>query len=51
VKYTSAHVDYVDSELIVRSFHTCLEQPVAIEEVRRILHLHLNAQSGKQTQP
>ena len=41
VKYTSAHVDYVESEFIVRSFHTCLERPETIEEVRRILHLHL----------
>lgn len=41
VSYQSAHVDYVDSECIVRSKHTCLNQPSTIEEVRRILHLHL----------
>jgi pimeloyl-ACP methyl ester carboxylesterase len=41
VKYSSAHVEYVESELIVRSFHTCLEKPAAIEEVRRILYEHL----------
>jgi pimeloyl-ACP methyl ester carboxylesterase len=41
VKYVSAHVDYVESEFIVRSFHTCLGQPATIEEVRRILHEHL----------
>jgi pimeloyl-ACP methyl ester carboxylesterase len=41
VKYSSAHVDYVESEFIVRSFHTCLGKPAAIEEVRRILYEHL----------
>jgi pimeloyl-ACP methyl ester carboxylesterase len=41
VKYTSAHVDYVESEFIVRSYHTCLDKPATIEEVRRILHKHL----------
>jgi hypothetical protein len=43
VKYTSAHVPYVDSEFIVRSAHTCQDQPLAIEEVRRILLEHLRA--------
>jgi pimeloyl-ACP methyl ester carboxylesterase len=42
VKYVSAHVDYVESELIVRSYHTCLDKPATIEEVRRILHEHLD---------
>jgi len=42
VKYTSAHVDYAESELIVRSYHTCLDKPATIEEVRRILHEHLD---------
>ena len=41
VKYTSAHVDYAESELIVRSFHSCQDKPETIEEVRRILHEHL----------
>jgi pimeloyl-ACP methyl ester carboxylesterase len=41
VAYDSAHVNYVESEFIVRSYHTCLDQPAAIEEVRRILHEHL----------
>ena len=39
--YASAHVDYVESEFIVRSGHSCLNHPAAIEEVRRILHEHL----------
>jgi pimeloyl-ACP methyl ester carboxylesterase len=42
VTYQSAHVDYAASEFIVRSFHSCLDQPATIEEVRRILHEHLN---------
>ena len=37
----SAHVDYVESEFIVNSKHSCLNQPATIEEVRRILHEHL----------
>jgi pimeloyl-ACP methyl ester carboxylesterase len=42
VAYQSAHVDYVESEFIVRSYHSCLNQPATIEEVRRILHEHLD---------
>jgi hypothetical protein len=34
-------VDYVKSEFIVSSKHSCLDQPATIEEVRRILHEHL----------
>jgi pimeloyl-ACP methyl ester carboxylesterase len=41
VKYTSAHVDYAESEFIVRSGHSCQGNPLTIEEVRRILHEHL----------
>ena len=43
VEYKSAHVDYVESEFIVRSGHSCQGHPLTIEEVRRILLLHLNA--------
>jgi hypothetical protein len=32
----------VEAEFIVRSFHSCLNQPATIEEVRRILHQHLD---------
>jgi pimeloyl-ACP methyl ester carboxylesterase len=42
VKYTSAHVDYAESEFIVRSGHSCQGNPLTIEEVRRILIKHLN---------
>ncbi len=41
VEYKSAHVDYVQSEFVVRSFHSCQGKPETIEEVRRILHDHL----------
>jgi pimeloyl-ACP methyl ester carboxylesterase len=44
VAYTSAHVDYVASELVVRGGHSCLNQPATIEEVRRILHENLQEQ-------
>jgi len=41
VNYTSAHVDDVESEFIVRGSHSCQAKPETIEEVRRILHEHL----------
>jgi hypothetical protein len=41
VKYTSAHIDGVDSELVVRSGHSTQATPETIEEVRRILDEHL----------
>jgi pimeloyl-ACP methyl ester carboxylesterase len=40
VKYSSSHLDGVDSEYIVRSTHSVQSNPYAIEEVRRILLLH-----------
>jgi pimeloyl-ACP methyl ester carboxylesterase len=43
VKYTSAHVDYAESEYIVRSGHSCQGNPMTIEEVRRILMENLAA--------
>ena len=45
VTYRSAHVDYVESEFIVRSEHSCQTHPLAIEEVRRILLEHV-AEAG-----
>ena len=41
VRYSSAHVDYTESELVVRAGHRCLDNPEAIREVARILHEHL----------
>ncbi len=40
VKYTSAHVDYVQSEFIIRTGHSSQGHPLVIEEVRRILLEH-----------
>jgi hypothetical protein len=40
VEYKSAHIDGVESELIVRSGHSTQATPETIEEVRRILYLH-----------
>jgi pimeloyl-ACP methyl ester carboxylesterase len=41
VKYTSAHIDGVESELVVNSSHSCQSNPDTINEVQRILRLHL----------
>ena len=41
VTYRSAHVGYVESELIVRGPHSCQGMPSTIEEVRRILYKHI----------
>ncbi len=43
VQYTSAHLDGVASELVVRSPHSCQSHPATIEEVRRILLVHLGS--------
>jgi pimeloyl-ACP methyl ester carboxylesterase len=43
VKYQSAHIDGVESELVVHDSHSTQGNPITIEEVRRILHLHLQA--------
>jgi pimeloyl-ACP methyl ester carboxylesterase len=51
VKYTSAHVDYAESEFIVRSFHSCQDKPETIEEVRRILHEHLDSLPAQAVTP
>ena len=40
VKYTSAHIDGVESEKVIRSPHSCQSNPNTIDEVRRILRLH-----------
>ena len=43
VKYKSAHIDDVDSEIVVPSAHSCQSHPRTIAEVRRILLLHLGS--------
>jgi hypothetical protein len=41
VQYSSAHIDGVESEVVVRSEHSTQGRPETIEEVRRILRLHV----------
>ncbi|MCF8024884.1 MAG: hypothetical protein K9K82_05300 [Desulfobacteraceae bacterium] len=41
VAYKSAHIDGVESEMVVRDSHSCQGNPLVIEEVRRILIEHL----------
>jgi pimeloyl-ACP methyl ester carboxylesterase len=41
VAYESAHLDFAESEKIVRSSHSCQAEPDTILEVRRILLEHL----------
>jgi hypothetical protein len=41
VAYSSAHIEGVESELVVRSPHSCQSNPHTMEEVRRILRLHV----------
>ena len=40
VKYSAAHIEPVESELVAQSDHSVQGNPRAIEEVRRILRLH-----------
>ena len=40
VKYESAHLDGVESEVVIHSWHSVQGHPLAIAEVRRILYLH-----------
>jgi len=44
VAYSSAHLEDMDSELVVRSGHSSQGNPHTIEEVRRILLLHAGQQ-------
>jgi hypothetical protein len=46
VAYSSAHIDGVESELVVRSPHSCQGNPHTIAEVRRILRLHVGLETS-----
>jgi pimeloyl-ACP methyl ester carboxylesterase len=46
VRYESAHLDGVDSTLVVRAAHSCQGHPATIEEVRRVLVEHAAASAG-----
>src|SRR3954454_19597139 len=50
VEYSSAHLDGVDSELVVRGGHSTQANPATIAEVRRILLEHV-APSAPQVRP
>ena len=43
VRYESAHIEGVESELVVRSSHSAQGKPETIEEIRRILQEHAEA--------
>ena len=43
--YESAHIDGVESELVVNCNHSVQGHPQAIEEVRRILYEHIGLDS------
>ena len=47
VRYSSAHIQGVESELVVHSGHSTQSNPATIAEVRRILLLQLAASSGR----
>ena len=41
VPYASAHLDWAASETVIPFNHFCQDHPQTIEELRRILYLHL----------
>ena len=45
VPYASSHIDNVESELVVQSGHSAQQNPLAIQELRRILLSHLKTYS------
>jgi len=51
VKYSSAHIDGVASEKIVRSSHSTQGNPETIQEVKRILFERLKGVSGEASAP
>jgi hypothetical protein len=48
VKYTSAHIEGVESEKVVRSSHSVQGNPETIQEVKRILIEHARGLAGPQ---
>jgi hypothetical protein len=51
VRYESAHIEPVDSEVVVFSGHSCQSHPMVIEEAHRILLDHLAASPRGLAQP
>jgi hypothetical protein len=46
VQYSSAHIEPVESELVVKWNHSLQGRPETIEEIRRILRLHIGLKTG-----
>jgi hypothetical protein len=46
VPYSSSHLEWVDSELVLNRTHFLQDDPLTIEELRRILRLHLAGAAG-----
>jgi hypothetical protein len=46
VDYSSAHLEGMESEYLVRAGHSCQGHPLVIEELRRILLRHLEQAEG-----
>jgi hypothetical protein len=49
VPYSSSHLEGVDSELVVRGLHICLDHPAVIREIRRILMEHAGIELTSRT--
>jgi hypothetical protein len=47
IRYESAHLDNVESEKIIPDSHRCLDNPLVIQEVKRILKEALPAPAVK----
>jgi hypothetical protein len=42
VPYSSSHLDWVASERVLPVSHFCQDHPETIDELRRLLYLHLS---------
>ncbi len=51
VAYTSSHIDWAASEIVVKGDHGCQDTPETIEELRRVLSLHLDSTGAHQDDP
>jgi pimeloyl-ACP methyl ester carboxylesterase len=51
VKFASAHIDGVESELVVPYPHSMQSTPEVVAEVERILHQHLSVNPCQESQP
>lgn len=52
VPYSSSHLEGAQSQLVVPGPHSCTEYPQTVEEIRRLLRLHLKkVDSGNRVKP